>query len=212
MQQISENVFVETGYRGANVGMVVTEEGLVLIDTPQQPSDAVAWRELVLSRGVPLYIVHTEVHADHILGDFFFPEARIITHEGMRGRLPVTPEAVKAIRERLATIDPDGVYRLDDYVARTPTITFSDHMHLYLGEQSFELVNLPGHTAEQPAAQRPGRVILAAQGEGCDGHRIRSPQKGSGAATERCVLFHSKAHANEPAGGGMRIACEGSRP
>ena len=155
MQQISENVYVETGYRGANVGLVVVEGGVVLIDTPQQPSNTIAWREFVLSKGKPLYIVHTEAHGDHIIGDFFFPEAVIVAQEGMRGRFPTTPEAVQAIKDRLVPIDPEGMPLLDDYVSPLPTITFSDRMHLYVGSHTFDLVNLPGHTAEETAVVIP---------------------------------------------------------
>ena len=44
MKQLSANVFVETGLRGANHGFVITSEGIVLIDTPHKPSDAVRLR------------------------------------------------------------------------------------------------------------------------------------------------------------------------
>lgn len=38
MKQLSANVFVETGLRGANHGFVITSEGIVLIDTPHKPT------------------------------------------------------------------------------------------------------------------------------------------------------------------------------
>ena len=42
MQQLTANVWVETGKRGSNHGIVRTAEGLVLIDGPQKPSDTIA--------------------------------------------------------------------------------------------------------------------------------------------------------------------------
>ena len=40
MQQLTSNVFVETQIRGCNHGFVTTSEGIVMIDTPHKPSDA----------------------------------------------------------------------------------------------------------------------------------------------------------------------------
>jgi len=37
MQKITEHIYVETAFRGCNVGFVVTEAGIVMIDTPQMP-------------------------------------------------------------------------------------------------------------------------------------------------------------------------------
>ena len=49
MKQLTANVFVETGLKGANHGLVTTSDGIVLIDTPHKPSDALRLRET--SRG-----------------------------------------------------------------------------------------------------------------------------------------------------------------
>ncbi len=43
--QLTDNVYVETAYMGANVGFVTTEHGIVMIETPQLPTDAIQWRE-----------------------------------------------------------------------------------------------------------------------------------------------------------------------
>ena len=41
MKQLTTNVFAETELKGANHGFVTTSGGIVLIDTPHKPSDAV---------------------------------------------------------------------------------------------------------------------------------------------------------------------------
>ena len=41
MEQITSNVFVETQVRGCNHGFVKTSDGLVMIDSPHKPSDAI---------------------------------------------------------------------------------------------------------------------------------------------------------------------------
>jgi hypothetical protein len=40
MKQLTAKVLAETGLKGANHGLVMTSDGLVLIDTPHKPSDA----------------------------------------------------------------------------------------------------------------------------------------------------------------------------
>ena len=44
MQQLTANVFAETGLRGANHRLVIISESIVLIDTPHKPSDAAVER------------------------------------------------------------------------------------------------------------------------------------------------------------------------
>ena len=45
MQQIGRGIYAETGYRGGNVGFVVTGEGVILINTPMIPHEARDWRD-----------------------------------------------------------------------------------------------------------------------------------------------------------------------
>ena len=45
MKQLTPNVFVELGLRGSNHGIVTTSDGIVLIDGPHKPSDAVRLRD-----------------------------------------------------------------------------------------------------------------------------------------------------------------------
>ena len=40
MQQLTSNVFAETQIRGCNHGFVTTSDGIVMIDSPHKPSDA----------------------------------------------------------------------------------------------------------------------------------------------------------------------------
>ena len=72
MQQITDNVFAETDLQGCNPGFVVTREGVILIDTPVEPEEARHWREEVQKRGPERYLINTEAHLDHILGNYFF--------------------------------------------------------------------------------------------------------------------------------------------
>jgi hypothetical protein len=47
MKKIGENVFVETTFLGCNPGLVITEEGIVMVDAPQKPLEAFSWRNIM---------------------------------------------------------------------------------------------------------------------------------------------------------------------
>ena len=83
MKQLTANVYVETGFQGANCTFVTTEEGIVMIETPQMPVEAVKWRDEIAKHGTVRYIINTEPHGDHFSGNCFF-EGIIIGQEGVR--------------------------------------------------------------------------------------------------------------------------------
>jgi cyclase len=152
MNQVTRNVFVETGYRGCNPGFVVTGEGVVMIDTPQIPRDALAYREIVLKHGRPLYLINTEPHGDHYTGNFFF-DAIGVAHQGTRDT--ILQASLPALKDRIKLLDPDFEPQLDQYRIKAPTITFQQSMRLYVGNHTFELIHLPGHTASETAVYIP---------------------------------------------------------
>ncbi len=86
MQQLTSNIVIETQQKGANHGWVTTSDGLVLIDTPHKPSDAVRLRAEIERRGKLRYIINTEPHGDHWTGNAFF-DVPVIAHAGVRKRM-----------------------------------------------------------------------------------------------------------------------------
>lgn len=157
MQKIAENVFVETEFRGCNVGFVVTEAGVVMIDTPYIPRDAVKWRDEVAKHGTVRYLINTEPHGDHFTGNYFF-EGTIIAHEGTRQA--VLDASVEQLKEYLKQIDPESLDLVDKFNYRLPTITLSQRLTLYLGSHTFQLINLPGHTEFQLAVYIPEESVV----------------------------------------------------
>ena len=86
MQQLTSNVFVETQVRGCNFGYVMTSDGIVMIDSPQKPSDALKLKAEIEKKGQLRYIINTEPHGDHWTVNAFF-DAPVIAHEGVRTRI-----------------------------------------------------------------------------------------------------------------------------
>ncbi len=83
MERVSENVYAVTGYRGCNPGFVKTSEGVVMIDTPQMPSDALKYKAEIEKHGQVSYLINTEPHGDHYTSNCFF-KATIVAQQGTR--------------------------------------------------------------------------------------------------------------------------------
>src|SRR2546428_10626465 len=85
MKQLTANVFVETGLRGCNHGIVTTSDGIVMIDIPHKPSDALRLKADVERPGRLRYILNTEPHRAHWTGYAYFI-APVDAHGGVRTR------------------------------------------------------------------------------------------------------------------------------
>jgi cyclase len=143
MIQVTKNVCIETGMMACNLGFVTTKEGIVMIDTPMRPTDAVKWREEASKKGEIRFLINTEEHADHWLGSYFFPGV-LITHQETRDKLAKRP--VAQVIEMVKSLDPAGVPLMKGFQVRLADITFTRSMNLFIGEHSIRLFHLPGHS------------------------------------------------------------------
>jgi glyoxylase-like metal-dependent hydrolase (beta-lactamase superfamily II) len=148
MQQLTSNVFVETQVRGCNHGFVTTSDGIVMIDSPHKPSDALKWKAEIEKRGKLRYIINTEPHGDHWTGNAFF-DVPVIAHEGVRTRILDTD--MLAHVARVANFGPQEPKLLEGYTPNVPVITFKNGMTLHVGDHTFQMLHMPGHTMYQAA-------------------------------------------------------------
>ena len=148
MQKITDNVYVETGFGGSNNTFVVTGEGIVMIDTPQSPDDALKWRDEIARHGSVKYIINSEPHGDHFTGNFFF-EGMVVAPDGVRKAILASD--ANQLSQQMKQMAPDATLIPDDFYYKPPVITFSQKLTLHLGDHTFELTNLPGHTPYQTA-------------------------------------------------------------
>ena len=150
MQQLTSNVFAETQCRGCNFGFVTTSDGIVMIDSPHKPSDALKLKAEIEKRGQLRYIINTEPHGDHWTGNAFF-DVPAIAHEGVRTRILNTDMAQHVAR--VASFGPQEPKLLEGYVPNPPVITFKNGMTLHVGDHTFQMVHMPGHTLYQAAVR-----------------------------------------------------------
>jgi glyoxylase-like metal-dependent hydrolase (beta-lactamase superfamily II) len=148
MRVLTANVLVETEQRGSNHGLVVTTDGVVLIDGPHKPSDTLRLRAEIEKLGTLRYIINTEPHGDHWTSNAYF-DVPVVAHEGVRTRILATDMAAHI--ERVGSFGPDEPKLLVGYKPNAPIITFEDQMKLRVGDHTFRMVNMPGHTPYQAA-------------------------------------------------------------
>ena len=170
MQKITENVWTDTTIRGCNPSMVLTSDGVVVIDTPQLPTKAVGLRREAESHGDVRYVINTEHHVDHIFGNYYFRGAgEIVHHQGVADNfMEVTPalDSFEYAHEAIPTDDPEGeaIFPGRDAYFADPgrgTIVFTGDLTLTVGDRTFELLHTPGHTPGQIAVHVPeDRVVF----------------------------------------------------
>lgn len=169
MQKVTNNVFFETGIRGCNPGFVVTSDGVVVVDTPQLPTRAVAMRKEAEDHGEIRYLINTEHHVDHIFGNYFFKGVgAVVNHQGLYDNfMVVTPDLdpFAYAAEAIPTDDPDGeaIFPDRDEYYDDPnkgTIVFTGDLRLRVGDHTFELLHTPGHTPGQLTVHVPEERVV----------------------------------------------------
>jgi cyclase len=169
MQTVTPNVWTDTTLRGCNPSMVVTRAGVVVIDTPQLPTKAVAMRQAAEEHGPVRYIINTEHHVDHIFGNYYFRGAGpIVHHQGVADNfMEVTPslDSYDYAHEAIPTDDPEGEAIFPDretYFADPgrADIVFTGDLTITLGSHTFELIHTPGHTPGQIASHVPQERVV----------------------------------------------------
>jgi cyclase len=170
IRKLEDGVYVYVGKNfNSNCGIVLTQEGVVLIDSGHSPTDSRAILQAV-KKLTPLpvrFLIDTEPHPDHTTGHFVFsPPAAIVAAEGagdsMRSRERGDPERI----QKLAAASPEMRAALDGYRFVTPQVEYHQKMTLKVGERTFELIHLKGiHSESDTAVWLPKeRVLFSAAG------------------------------------------------
>src|SRR5712664_2883322 len=170
IRKLEDGVYVYVGKNfNSNCGIVLTREGVVLIDSGHNPADSRAILEAV-RKLTPLpvrFLIDTEPHPDHTTGHFVFsPPAAIIAAEGagdsMRSREGGEPDRI----QKLAATSPETRAALEGYRFVTPDIEYHQKMTLKVGERAFELMHLKGvHSESDTFVWLPKeRVLFSAAG------------------------------------------------
>lgn len=150
-------VFTSELYVEVNAGLVVTQEGGILIDTlpfPSETQQLIEFAERICPEGIK-YLINTISHADHVYGSCFFPDAELIAHTECRQMLmEYGVEALEQAKEH--TPELHGVE------IRLPKLVFNEGMLIRLGEKTVHLIHSPGPSPEVCVVHvREDKVLFA---------------------------------------------------
>ena len=153
-KKMKDGIYVYAGKPGeSNCTIILTQEGVVLIDSGNNPTDSRAVMKAVkqLTSQPIRFLINTEPHADHTTGHFVFsPPAIIIAAAGAGEsmRQAYNPERMKKMMEEPGEMGAAAKgYRLI-----APHVEYRNQMTLNLGERTFQLYYLKNVHSEADTA------------------------------------------------------------
>jgi len=134
LDRISDNLYQVTGGRGANGGMYIGDDEVLIIDAKMDKAsvDGIYKAAFEITTKPITYLVNTHSDGDHINGNRFFPKS-------------VTIVAHKNCRAEFFHPGRDGSpseWQKEEQQPFIPEITFTDKMNLYLGKKLWSYIIL----------------------------------------------------------------------
>ena len=137
----------------SNCTIVLSNEGVVLIDSGHNPTDSQTILKAV-KQLTPLpirFLINTEPHADHTTGHYVFsPPATIVAAAGATDSIKAaySPRRIEQLRGE----SPEMRAAAEGYRLVTPQIEYKDKMTINLGERTFELMYIKNVHSESDTA------------------------------------------------------------
>jgi len=157
---------------GANVGLIHTSKGMILIDTTFSPTEIQALFEAV-DVGVEqvCMVVNTHSHSDHTWGNQLFTcpiLAQRLCQERMQSNLKSewSPEAFQSYISDLEKTDPkkaeDFRRTVKSLQIKLPDQVFDDRFEGELDGLRYEIIHMGGHTPDSSLLWLPEKRVLFA--------------------------------------------------
>jgi cyclase len=165
IKKFKDGIYVYVGKNlNSNCGIVVTQEGVVLIDSGHNPTDSRAIADAV-KKITPLpirFLIDTEPHPDHTTGHFVFsPPATIIAAKGAGESMLARDKADPDRNRKLAESSPEMRAAFEGYRMVLPHVEYRDRMTLNVGERTFELYYMKNvHSEADSAVWLPKERVL----------------------------------------------------
>jgi len=168
-KKIKDGIFLYKGKGSeSNCAIILTEDGVVLIDSGNSPTDSVAVMQALkkLTDKPVRFLINTEPHADHTTGHFVFSPAAVIVAAAGAG--DSMRKAYDAERVKKMMADPEIGPAAKGYRQIVPHVEYQDKMTLASGERAFQLFYLKNvHSEADSAIWLPKeRVLFAAASVG----------------------------------------------
>ena len=146
----------------SNCGIIVTQEGVVLIDSGPNPPDSLAILKAIKQiTSMPIrFLINTETHNDHTTGNFLFsPPAVVIGATGATAGIKSYYDPKR--NEKLMAESNEMREAFRGFRLVTPQMEFNDRMTLNLGDRTLELIQLKNiHSDADTAIWLPKERVL----------------------------------------------------
>lgn len=144
-ERLTDDIYVFTSDRYAQVtaGLILTDEGAVMIGTLVYPQETREIKRFVEDRlkSRVAYVVNTHYHADHTTGTCFFTGAQVIAHEQCYDLLNTLG---RDSLEQARKSSPE----MADVELVLPDVLFEGQFTLKLGNRTLRFWTTPGHTLD----------------------------------------------------------------
>ena len=154
--EVADGVFAATGYASNNMGFVVTDAGVVVIDTGMSPELGQAFLDDIRRHtDQPIrYVIFTHYHYDHVDGasafqptgaEFVAQENLVWNLENLKGLERINQQVLGEVREAPAVF---------------PDITYGESRTLTLGNREIRLYHAMGETSDATLVYVPDEGVL----------------------------------------------------
>ena len=162
-KKIKDGIFTYVGTSGeSNCTIILTQDGVVLIDSGNFPKDSRAVLDAVkklTSQPVRL-LINTEPHADHTTGHFVFSPPAVVVAAAGAGDSMRASNIVERVAKLIAE-KPELRSQYEGYRMITPHVEYRDRTTMNVGERTFELYYLKNvHSEADTAMWLPKERVL----------------------------------------------------
>lgn len=146
-----------TSKAGANAGFVIGPDGVLVIDTFEDPAAAEAMiADIRQKTGEPIrYVINTHYHIDHVSGNNVFIKA---------GAMIMAQQNVRTWErtQNLKFFGPHPTAKQKEVVANLglPMVTYKDGITIWLGEREIIVRALEGHTGSDSTVIIPDAKVV----------------------------------------------------
>lgn len=151
LQKVSESVYQINGGQGANGGLIIGENEVLVVDA-KMTEEAVKQtiEEIKLLTGKEIsYLVNTHSDGDHIMGNRYFPASvTFIAHENCRDDF---------FKENFGR---ESDWDETEFFPFTPSLSFKQNLNIWLGKEKVELHYFGvGHTTGDIVVYHPAQKV-----------------------------------------------------
>ncbi|HEX2620965.1 MAG TPA: MBL fold metallo-hydrolase [Phototrophicaceae bacterium] len=144
-ERVTDDIYVFTSdlYVQVTAGVILTNQGAVVIDTLPYPEETRAIKRFVEDKlgATVRYVINTHFHADHTTGTCFFKNAQVISHKLCRDLLDQRGRESMEITRSTSS-------DMQDLSLVLPNMVFDGKFTLYLGDKVFKFWHTPGHSPD----------------------------------------------------------------